>query len=701
MLLGLHWLDLLVIGIYIFSVLWIGYRLRRRQRSQEEFFLAGRRLRTIVQFFLSFGNATNADQAIAISREVYRQGLGGMWIQYLVLFLTPFYWFIATLYRRARIVTLSDFFVERFRSPFLAALFASFTLVMAIVGGAVSFVITGKTIAALLLKPEAAWTAEERRQVELFTEYQRLRQRPLEELSAAERQRLEELHELAESGQLRGVISWVEPSTIYLSFAAIVALYTLLGGFAAAAWTNVLQGLLIIAFSVLLVPAGLAAVGGFTGLRQRLPEHFFAVFGEATLTDYGPLTVLAMSVANLVSIIAAAPLVTIAGSAQDERAARLGLLGGMFAKRLIMLFWALVGLIGAALFAGRIHDPELLWGLLMREFLAPGLLGLMLIGMVAANMSTMDTNALTYAALFVRNLYAPLVPKRSERHYVLVGRIVVLLTLFGAAGVAIWVNNVLDLFKYFITLPAIFGAPIWLGFLWRRLTRTAVIIQVLVCLVLYIGIPHLFPVLPWTRAHPALTVETAARTAVVHRPATAEDVQQGRAQRIGERLAQTVLIPPTGVFFETVVQENPADPNSRRIGQGRFHAELWVLSWFGLDLQQWSKAELNAARFAFDALFPFVLLFLFSLLTRPSSDAAVRQFFLRLRVPVQPTPEADRQALEDAAQRPERWEAQKLFPGSAWEIGKPSWEDVLGFGGAWLVVGLLLAALWGLAALGR
>jgi SSS family solute:Na+ symporter len=701
MLFGLHWLDLLLIAVYVAVLCLIGYRLRRQQRSQEEFFLAGRRLRTLVQFFLSFGNTTNADQAVAIAREVYRQGLGGMWIQFLVLFLTPFYWFIATLYRRARLLTLSDFFIERFRSPGLARLYAAFTILMAVFGGAVSFIVVGKTLSALLVKPPELYTAEERQQVELFAEYQRLRQIPPEQLSEAERQRFWQLHERAKRGELQSTISAVKPAVLYLSFALLVAFYTLLGGFAAAAWTNVLQGVLLILFSVLLLPAGLHAVGGFAGLHQRLPEHFFLLFGSSTLTDYGLLTVLAMSVANLVSIIAAAPLLPIAGSASSERAARIGLLGGVFAKRLIMLFWALVGLIGAALFGGQLHDPELLWGVLIREFLAPGLLGLMVIGMVAANMSTMDSNTMTYAALFVRHLYAPWIPNRSERHYVAVGRVAVVLLLLGSAAVALWVNNVLDLFKYFITLPAIFGAPLWLGFLWRRLTRAAVWTQVVLCLVLYIGIPHLFPVLPWTRTHPSLTRETEPRVERIRVAATEEDVRQGRAQRVGKPVWRTVVVPPTGIFFETVLRRDPTDPSSPALGTGRFHAELWVLSWFGLELHRWTKAELNAARFAFDALFPFVVLVLVSLLTRPEPPSVLRSFFLRLRVPVQPTPEADRQAVQEALQNPEQWEARKLFPRSSWEIGKPSWEDVLGFGGAWLIVGLLVAALWGLSTWGR
>ncbi|MCK7523910.1 MAG: hypothetical protein MZV64_42960 [Ignavibacteriales bacterium] len=52
-----------------------------------------------------------------MSREVYRQGIGGMWIQSLVLFLTPFYWFSTMFFRRVRLTTIGDFYAERFEQP--------------------------------------------------------------------------------------------------------------------------------------------------------------------------------------------------------------------------------------------------------------------------------------------------------------------------------------------------------------------------------------------------------------------------------------------------------------------------------------------------------------------------------------------------------------------------------------------------------
>ena len=53
-------------------------------------------------------------------------------------------------------------------------------------------------------------------------------------------------------------------------------------------------------------------------------------------------------------------------------------------------------------------------------------------------------------------------------------------------------DNLLELFQYIISIPAIFGASIWLGFVWRRVTKWAVILQMAICLVIYAAIPTAF-----------------------------------------------------------------------------------------------------------------------------------------------------------------------------------------------------------------
>jgi SSS family solute:Na+ symporter len=363
----------------------------------------------------------------------------------------------------------------------------------------------------------------------------------------------------------------------------------------------------------------------------------FELFGSASLSEYAWYTVLAMVLANLVSIVAVVSGMQTAGSATDEFTARVGMIGGMFAKRILMLFWALAGLIAAGLMGSSLSDPDLIWGVMTNQLLGTGAVGLMLVGVLAANMSSLGAAAVSHSALFIRNLYKPFVHDRTDAHYMLVGRIVIAVTLAGAIVVAMVADNLLELFQYIISIPAIFGASIWLGFVWRRVTKWAVIWQVAICILLYAAIPTAFQSVEAARRHPAWLVETVPRQVTSTAPATLADVSAGRAAKAGDALTRTQVMPPVGVFFEKVVPIEPGTPQSPREGIGRFHAELWVLSWLGIDFTRWAKPQLVAARFFFDALFPFAALVVFSWFTRPEPREALDRFFAKVHTPIQPT----------------------------------------------------------------
>jgi SSS family solute:Na+ symporter len=301
----------------------------------------------------------------------------------------------------------------------------------------------------------------------------------------------------------------------------------------------------------------------------------------------------------------------------------------------------------------------------------------MLTGVLAASMSALGAQAVTNSALFVRNLYQPVAPGRSEGHYIAVGRVVIVAILLGGIVTALYADNLLNLFKYFISVPAVFGASIWLGFTWRRVTKWATIVQVFFCFVLYAIIPNVFPAL-----------------------ALAEDVAAGRADHVGQTIRKPHVVEPAGIFFEEVVRTDPADPHSPKMGRGRFQAETWFLSWFGVHFEHCRKAQLVAIRFLVDALLPFVLLFVLSALTRPVPAAILDRFFGTLHTPVQPTAAAEQAALTQAAAQPALFEREKLWPRSKWEILKPSWLDLAGFGGSWVLVGVVLLLLWLLVTIG-
>jgi hypothetical protein len=51
-------------------------------------------------------------------------------------------------------------------------------------------------------------------------------------------------------------------------------------------------------------------------------------------------------------------------------------------------------------------------------------------------------------------------------------------------------------------------------------------------------------------------------------------------------------------------------------------------------------------------------------------------------------------AWAEAYADPGKYRSRKIWPRSSWEIMKPGWKDVLGFGGSWVLVGVILVLLW-------
>ncbi len=691
---GLHLLDVLVLLVYFGVILWLGKKAGEQNKNTTDFFLAGRSLGKFYQFFLNFGAGTNSDQAVAVTRETYRQGVGGIWIQFIVLFLTPFYWFTTLLYRRARLTTIGDFLAERFRSPGLGAGYAVFILFWAFVSGGVGYMVAGKTMMAMTPKPVEALTQEERIVVEEFKEFQELRALSVAERDSLQQERYDVLYQKNLRGELKSFYSYTDPLTFYLIYGLIVGVYTMMGGFRAAAITDTIQGILILIFSIILVPLGLMKLGGFSGLHASVPEFKFELFGSVAMSDYAWYTIMAMACANLASIIAFPTFMQTAGSATNENSARFGMIGGMFLKRFVMLFWIMAGLIALGLFAGQIHDPDLAWGYMSRELLWPGFMGLMLVGILAANMSTLDAISVSNSALFINNIYRPWKPGRSEKHYIFIGQVIIGICLIGGIGAAVYVDNLLELFKYFISIPAIFGAPIWLGFIWRRLTKVAVMVEVIFCFLLFAIIPNLFVALPWATQNEAWLVQTQGYFHVYKQAATIEDVELGRAEAVGTTIEKEAWIEPKGVFFETVVREDPEDPNSPLVGRGRFEAEIWFLSLVGIDPTQFTKPQLVAARFLFTAFFPFLVLVVVSLLTRPVDEERLNLILAKILTPVHPDPEEDAKVVALHTAQPELIAHKQMFPNSQWHLAKPTRIDYLGFGGSCLLVLVVLACLW-------
>lgn len=697
---GLHWIDGLIVVAYIIGVLAIGKILSHGVKGERDFFLGGRSLGKWFQFFLSFGSMADPGQATTTSSSVYRQGAGGAWLALITLFLTPYYWFSNVWFRRVRLTTAADLFQDRFGKRFLGSFYAVTTVLIIIVGIAGGNVVALKTLQPLMVKDPAIYTAAERQMVSDYHEFVALRQErmarpattavvaPMADPTAT---RYDLLKGFYDRGELQPYVTYLKPVLFYLVSSFLVAVFVMLGGLKASAVVDAVQAILVIVISFILIPFGLLALGGAKGLHEKVPEAMFNLFGGGAMSEYTWYSIASLLLVQFVGIVGSQANMTIAGSAKNELAARLGAVTGGFSKRFVTIAWAYCGLIAIALFGPSLSDPDQVWGLLTRELLPVGLVGVMIIGILGGKLALLGAQSVVMAGLVVKNIYEPLFPGKSERHYMVVARLTVPVSLTLGILVGLYLNSVIALLKFMIVLLVVWGVPITLIFLWRRLTETAVRVQVFATLLLIVVVPWSVPLIPTLARSERLTQMTRGEVVTVEARATAEDVAAGRAQAEGDSITRTRRTEPVSIYFEEgVVRLDPNDLSSPKTGKGLFRVEVFLLSLVGVDVAGFNPAQLMTTRYVVDALLPIVILIVVSLLTRPTDPVRVARFYARMKTPVGPTLEADAVAVEASYANPTRYDHLKLFPNSNWEWTKWDRQDALGFLGCCGLVGFIL-----------
>jgi SSS family solute:Na+ symporter len=525
-------IDFIVLIAYFVAMILIGLWSMRRVKDQEDYFMGGRGFGKLLQTFAAFGAGTGAHEPVQVGRTGWTSGLSGVWSALMWLFVTPIYWITGVWYRRMRHLTLGDWFVERYDSRNLGLAYTLFAIIFYMFYLSTMFSAIAKFAVPLL---------------------------GFEMIGGVD-------------------IKYV----LVPSIALIVILYGVLGGLAAAYYTDLIQGIFIILLSILLIPFGLLALvnqfgdpstqgiaDGFQIMHERVSDDYFNLFSGPSAGEFPLPYIVSLTLLAVIGIVVQPHFIaTGGGSAKSEIEARVGLVTGNFLKRLCTVGWALTALISLALLAGNAEiasDPDRVWGVAAREILGPlnlGLVGLMLACLMAAMMSSADTYMIVTSGLVTRNVYSAFINKHADEKTCLrVARGTGLLIIIGASVVSLSKGDVFAQFKLAMELPILFAAPFWIGMFWRKANARAVWATIAFSAIFFFVLPILMPTLrPDMRNDPALTQPTYLTTQTMTRAATAADVAKHQAwvKAIADAKGDAAMIakigpePPSAAEGETI-----------------------------------------------------------------------------------------------------------------------------------------------------
>jgi Na+/proline symporter len=422
----ISWLDLGVIVAYLLAVLGVGVYQARKIRTSGDYYAGGRKFNKFYLMMHALGTASHADEPVSVVGAGFQKGVSGIWYTYLYLPLTPIFWLLAPYIRRTRFVTMADFFRARYGQS-MAVLYS----LIGVLKMSVSMGVVLKGTATIVHSMSGGSVPE----------------------------------------------AWA----VY-GMTAVFVTYGFAGGLRATVITETIQGPLIVLMSLLLVPFGLYAVGGFAGLHHALDAGRFSLTlpqDPSAPGEFTPAWIIAASLTALIGFVAQPGIIAAFASGKSELEGRVGYTYGTMIKRLCAIAWVFTGVIIAAMVvrgqvsagdAAELKHREYAFGFAMQRLMPRGLLGLMVASILAAQMATLSAFMVNSSALASRNLYHGFIrPKASDQEILIVGRVLgLVLVAIGVYLAREAFKDVADALTMLLQFSSIMGVIVWAGVLWKR-----------------------------------------------------------------------------------------------------------------------------------------------------------------------------------------------------------------------------------------
>lgn len=425
-------MDFTLLGfiIYLLIILVIGFISYKANNSHQDFFIAGRKLNPWVVAFSERASGESAWLLLGLPGIAYAVGMLESWTAIGCVLGIILYWFVIAQKLRDEseaydAITLPDFFAQRL----------------------------GKyqkriRVTAMLII------------IFFFTFY----------LSA----------QFNGAGKVLNVTFGIDQIWGIVLGAVVIVLYTMAGGFFAVAWTDLIQGIIMIGALVILPIVGFYELGlehkSISAAMNEVGSKFMSPTGGKE--GWVGVAVALSGLSWAFGYMGQPHLLTRFMSIQDSKKIKV--------SRRIAIAWAIpafagaffIGLIGLAHYgAGQFPDSEFVMPQLANDLLPAWLAGIFVSAAVAAMMSTADSQLLVITSSVIEDFYHKTLGKEvNDKQLLMLSRIITILV--GVLGFVIAITSkelIFEMVSYaWAGLGSSFGPALLLMLWWKRTTPQGV-----------------------------------------------------------------------------------------------------------------------------------------------------------------------------------------------------------------------------------
>jgi SSS family solute:Na+ symporter len=369
--------GLIFMALYLCSLIFIGFwgKLKQKENSLSDFYLAGRNMGLFVLFLTLYATQYSGNTLIGYAGKAYREGYTVLVsVTFMMSVIGGYLLFAPRLYRLSRkfkFITVSDYIQYRYNSRTLTVI-AVFLLIFALG----NFILTNLKAMGHIV-------------------------------------------EASTGGQVPFIYG-------VLALSLIMVIYETLGGLRSVAWTDVIQGIILLLGCALIFIAIEYQYGGLSTTAEYYINNREQAWASPTGEEKRVWLSTLLIVIFGISIYPQA--IQRIYAAKSERTLKRSLQIMVFMPLVTTFFIVVIGIVGSTQIPGLDKNGSEEIVLYLLSDISDKVLGieyviiLFVTAAIAAIMSTVDSALLAISSLFTQDLYRILRPNSSQRHLTFMGK---------------------------------------------------------------------------------------------------------------------------------------------------------------------------------------------------------------------------------------------------------------------------------------